>query len=79
MPSITGLVVTIEVKSVVTSSLSDAEIETITETVHDAFNVSDASPQVEYVTSASLTLDVVEGTTEDEVISAVTSSISSIP
>ena len=78
MPSITGLVVTIEVKSVVTSSLSDAEIETITETVHDAFNVSDARPEVEYVTSASLTLDVIEGTTEDEVISAVTSSVSSM-
>ena len=78
MPSFTGLVVTIVVKSVVTSSLSDEEIENITETVHDAFNVSDARPEVEYVTSASLTLDVIEGVTEDAVISAVTSSVSSM-
>ena len=79
-PSITGLVVMVEVINVVTSNLPSGELENITNVAANAFNVSsDAiNTYISYVASGSLKLDFPEAVEEASVVEAVTQSLSSL-
>ena len=81
MPSITGLVVTIEITDVITSQLTEEDVTNLTGTVATAFNVSqgeDVTHEVSYVTSGSLTLDIAAGTEESDIVDAVTTSLAAL-
>ena len=71
---------TMEITSVTTSELSPSEIDDITNSVVEAFNVStgDVSTDVTYVATATLDLSIPEGTSEEEVVDAVTSTIAEL-
>ena len=80
-PTITGLVVTIEITDAITSELSEEDVANLTGTVADAFNVSkeeDVTHEVSYVTSGSLILDIPVGMEEYDVADAVTTSLATL-
>lgn len=72
--------ITVEVTSVVTSGLTEEEITNLTNTVLEAFNTSesDVNTEVNYVATGTMDLTVPEGTTEDEVAVAVTSTLAEL-
>lgn len=63
-----------------TSDLTQDEIDTVTETVVNSFNVSseDVTTDVSYVASGTLDLSIPKGSTEEEIVDAVTQSIAEL-
>ena len=79
-PSITGLVVTIDVTNVATSPLTRLELNQLSNTVIDAFDVSpnDVTTEVAYTTSGSLSLLISEASTEDEITEGTIASLAEL-
>ena len=77
IPSITGLVITIDATRVVVEDLSPNEVEELTNLAVDAFNVAleDVTTDVTYTTSGSMTLLIPDDISEDEIVNAIESSL----
>jgi phenylpyruvate tautomerase PptA (4-oxalocrotonate tautomerase family) len=79
-PSITGLIVTIDVSSPVTKELTADEIEAMENVAIDSFDVSneDVTAEVSYVATGSMQLSIPEDTSENEIADALTSTIADL-
>ena len=76
-PSITGLVVTLDVSMVVTEGLSVDDLSAITDSVISSYSVSEADVEAEvvYTTSGTLELQLPADVSEGEIVTAVTESL----
>ena len=76
-PSITGLVVTLDVSMVVTEGLSVDDLSAITDSVISSYSVSEADVEAEvvYTTSGTLELQLPADVSQGEIVAAVTESL----
>ena len=78
VPSITGLIVSVEVGRATTEALSNEEVSELVDTVAEAYgvNVADVHTDIEYVTSGSLAISIPDDLSIEEAESIVAEMLS---